>query len=76
MSMMINNKKVTTNELVRIVVCSVLEDLQNNFDEYASLYVKDFNTFSEDEKLKLEQWKAKVFHKLNVAMKKEDLLNV
>lgn len=76
MAILMNNKKVTTNELVRTVVCSVLEDLENNFDEYASLYVSNYKNFTEDEKLKLEQWKAKVFHKLNVAMKKEDLINV
>lgn len=70
-----NDKVVTTNELVRTIICSVLEDLENNFDSYAELYTKDWNEYTLDEKEKIEQWKYKIFHKLNTVLKKEGLKN-
>lgn len=69
-----NNKSVTTNELVRTVICSVLEDVDLHFEDYAKLYVKDYNDYTENEKLSIEQWKFKIFSKLNSVLKKEGLL--
>ena len=43
MNLPMNNKSVTTNELVRTVICSVLEDVDLHFEDYAKLYVKDYN---------------------------------
>lgn len=70
-----NDKIVTSNELVRTVICSVLEDLENNFSDYAEIYVKDYDDFSESEKLKIEQWKTKIFNKLNNVLKKDGLID-
>ena len=53
MPLQMNEKIVTTNELVRTVICSVLEDLENNFDSYAALYTKDFEEYTPDEKEKI-----------------------
>ncbi|MBO7691851.1 MAG: hypothetical protein J6T10_04355 [Methanobrevibacter sp.] len=74
MNLPMNNKSVTTNELVRTVICSVLEDVDLNFEDYAKLYVKDYNDYTENEKLSIEQWKFKIFSKLNSVLKKEGLL--
>ena len=73
MPLQMNEKIVTTNELVRTVICSVLEDLENNFDSYAALYTKDFEEYTTDEKEKIEQWKCKIFNKLNRVLKKQGL---
>jgi hypothetical protein len=75
MALVLNSKNVTTNEFVRLIVCSVLEDLEMNFDDYAKIYVKDYDTLTEDEKFKIDQWKVKVFDKLNKAIKKDEILN-
>jgi hypothetical protein len=75
MALVLNNKNITTNEFVRLIVCSVLEDLEINFDDYAKIYIKDFDTLTEDEKTKIAQWKVKVFDKLNKCMKKEEIIN-
>lgn len=75
MPLQMNNKIVTTNELVRTVICSVLEDLENNFDSYAELYTKDFEEYTSDEKEKIEQWKCKIFNKINRVLKKQGLKN-
>jgi len=74
MNLPMNDKSVTTNELVRTVICSVLEDVDNHFEDYASLYIKDYNDYTENEKLSIEQWKFKIFTKLNSILKKEDLI--
>jgi hypothetical protein len=37
MALVLNNKNITTNEFVRLIVCSVLEDLEINFDDYAKI---------------------------------------
>lgn len=75
MPLQMNEKIVTTNELVRTVVCSVLEDLENNFDSYAKLYTKDWDEYTTEEKEKIEQWKYKIFQRLNRVLKKEGLKN-
>ena len=75
MALVLNNKNITTNEFVRLIVCSELEDLEINFDDYAKIYIKDFDTLTEDEKTKIAQWKVKVFDKLNKCMKKEEIIN-
>ena len=75
MALVLNSKNVTTNEFVRLIVCSVLEDLEMNFDDYAKIYIKDYDTLTEDEKFKIDQWKVKVFDKLNKAIKKDEILN-
>lgn len=70
-----NDKSVTSNELVRTIICSVLEDVQNNFDEYAKVYIKDFDDYTESEKLSIEQWKYKIFKKLNEFLKRDELID-
>ena len=72
MALVLNNKNITTNEFVRLIVCSVLEDLEVNFDEYAKIYIKDYE-LTDDDRQKLNQWKSKVFAKLNATMKKDEI---
>lgn len=75
MALQMNEKIVTSNELVRTVICSVLEDLENNFTDYAELFVKNYDEYSDSEKLKIDQWKTKIFSKLNTVLKKEGLID-
>jgi len=74
MNIPMNDKSVTSNELVRTIICSVLEDVQNNFDDYAEVYIKDFGDYTETEKLSIEQWKFKIFKKLNEFLKRDELI--
>lgn len=75
MNIPMNDKSVTSNELVRTIICSVLEDVQNNFDDYAKVYIKDFDDYTESEKLSIEQWKYKIFKKLNEFLKRDELID-
>ena len=65
MALVLNNKNITTNEFVRLIVCSVLEDLEINFDDYAKIYISDYDSLTPEEKTKIAEWKVKVFDKLN-----------
>ena len=47
MTHVMNGKTVTTNELVSEVFASVIEDVNKNFNEYAKVYIKDFEDFNE-----------------------------
>lgn len=71
---LMNDKIVTSNELVRTVICSVLEDLDNNFMEYAENYIKNLNEFDETEITKINQWKTKIFKKLNATLNRDGLI--
>jgi hypothetical protein len=73
MALVLNNKNITTNEFVRLIVCSVLEDLEINFDDYARIYVNDYDTLTEEEKTKIAEWKVKVFDHLNKCMKRDEI---
>jgi hypothetical protein len=73
MALVLNNKNITTNEFVKLIVCSVLEDLEINFDEYAKIYVNDYDTLTEAEKTKIAEWKVKIFNRLNNCMKRDEI---
>lgn len=73
MAFQLRDRSVTSNELVRIVICSVLEDVEHNFSEYAKLYDKNFDDMTENELEVLNQWKCKIFEKLNRVLKKDGL---
>ena len=74
MAFQLRDRSVTSNELVRIVLCSVLEDVEHNFGEYAKLYDKNVDDMTENELVGLNQWKCKIFEKLNRVLKKEGLV--
>ena len=73
MALVLNNKNITTNEFVRLIVCSVLEDLEINFDDYAKIYIQDYDSLTPEEKTKIAEWKVKVFDKLNTCMKRNEI---
>lgn len=73
MALVLNNKNITTNEFVKLIVCSVLEDLEINFDDYAKIYVNDYDSLTEVEKTKIAEWKVKIFNRLNNTLNKDDL---
>lgn len=61
MALVLNNKNITTNEFVRLIVCSVLEDLEINFDDYARIYVQDYDSLTPEEKNKNRRMESKSF---------------
>lgn len=71
MTHVMNGKQVTTNELVRYVIASVLENVKENFNEYAKVCVKDFTEFNKNDLEAIDKWKQRVFSKLDTFLGKK-----
>lgn len=69
-----NGKQVTTNELIGEVICSVVEDLENNFADYAKIYSKDWSELNDEELDAIKKWKPKVFNKVYTRLNKKGLV--
>lgn len=70
-----NSKLVTSNELVRTVVCSVLEDVDKHFEDYAKTFITNYDEYNEEDLLAIDRWRAKVFNKLNSFLNKKGLFD-
>jgi hypothetical protein len=69
-----NGKEVTTNELISEVFASVIEDVDKHFDEYAKIYIKDYNEFNEGDFDAIAKWKPKIVGKLNTKLNKRGMV--
>ena len=49
MNITMNKKTVSPLTLVKTVYASVLEDVYEHFEDYATVYVTDYNDFNEEE---------------------------
>ncbi len=75
MTHVMNGKTVTTNELVSEVFASVIEDVNKHFNEYAKVYIKDFEDFNEGDFDAIAKWKPKIVSKLNTRLNKRGMAN-
>lgn len=67
-----NNQEMTPKDFSRYVICKVTEDLEKNFDKYATAIEPNYANLTELEKAKFNEWKHKVFTHLNNYLHKED----
>lgn len=74
MTHVMNGKEVTTNELISEVFASVIEDVDKHFDEYAKIYIKDYNEFNEGDFDAITKWKPKIVSKLNTKLNKRGMV--
>lgn len=68
MTVKLNNRDITINEFVKLIILSVLEDVEINFDDYAKIYIKGYE-LSDEERDELNRWKAKIMGKMNAMLK-------
>jgi len=68
-----NGKQVSTNELICYVIASVVEDVQKNFNTYASVCIKDWDDLNEADHEAINKWKARVFSKVNTRLGKRNM---
>ena len=74
MKIKIKEKELTPSLVINYILSSVIEDIDNNFDDYASIALKDYNTFDEETKNKLKQWKEKNIKKVNMFLHKDQFI--
>jgi len=72
MILKVNNQNLTPKNFVRYVTCSVLEDLEANFEKYATITHPEFANLSEMDKAKLNEWKHKFFVQMNKTLRKDE----
>lgn len=68
-----NEKEITPLQLVKTVYASVLEDLYEHFDDYAKVFVKDYNYNDEETKVIISK-KDDLNKKLNTFLGKNNLV--
>lgn len=74
MKIKIKEKELTPNLVINYILSSVIEDIDNNFDDYASIALKEYNTFDEETKNKLRHWKEKNIKKVNMFLHKDQFI--
>lgn len=74
MNIAMNNKEVTPLNLVKTVYASVIEDVSENFEDYANVFVTNYKDYN-DEELKVINAKNQDFSKkLNTFLGKNKLV--
>ena len=74
MNIVMNNKEVTPLNLVKTVYASVIEDISENFEDYANVFVTNYEDYN-DEELKVINAKNQDFSKkLNTFLSKNKLV--
>lgn len=71
----LNNTELTSKSVIETVLCSVLEDVNNHFDEYANEIFEDYSELTEEELNCIDKWKYKVISKINTQLRKKDKVN-
>lgn len=69
----INNKQVTTHNAAKMVFASVIEDVYQNFNEYARMFIKNFEDLNEQEIRELFAKREKVYDSMNKVLNKEKM---
>lgn len=74
MNITMNKKTVSPLTLVKTIYASVLEDVYEHFEDYAKVYVTDYNDFNEEE-LKVIKFKNEDLNKkINTFLGKNKLV--
>lgn len=74
MNITMNKKTVSPLTLVKTVYASVLEDVYEHFEEYAKIYVTDYNEFNEEELKVIKSKNEDLNKKINTFLGKNKLV--
>lgn len=69
-----NEKEITPLNLVKTIYASVLEDVYNNFQDYAKVFISNYNDYNEEELKAIMLKKEDYNKKLNMFMEKSKLV--
>ncbi len=70
-----NNQEMTPSTFARYILCKIIEDVDENFNSYASVMYEDFSKFNDVEKAKINEWKHKEVVKLYKFLGKDGFSN-
>lgn len=69
-----NQKEITPLNMVKTVYASVIEDVFEHFDDYAKVYVKNYDDYNEEERKVISNKNIDLNKKLNVFLGKSKLV--
>ena len=70
MNIQMNEKEVTPLNLVKTIYASVIEDVYNNFQDYAKVFINNYDDYNEEELKAILMKKEDFNKKLNTFMEK------
>ena len=74
MNIQMNQKEVTPLTLVKTVYASVIEDLNEHFDDYARIFVKDYDKYNDEEQSAISLKNQDYSKKINAFLGKQKLV--
>lgn len=74
MNIQMNQKEVTPLNLVKTVYASVLEDVNEHFDDYAKIFVKEYDNYNEEEAKVIAAKNMDLSKKINTFLGKQKLV--
>lgn len=74
MNIQMNQKEITPLNMVKTVYASVIEDVFEHFDDYAKVYVKNYDDYNEEERKVISNKNIDLNKKLNVFLGKSKLV--
>ena len=74
MNITMNKKTVSPLTLVKTIYASVLEDVYEHFEDYAKVYVTDYNDFNEEELKGIKSKNEDLNKKINTFLGKNKLV--
>lgn len=74
MNIQMNQKKVTPLNAVKTVYASVIEDVFEHFDDYAKVFIKNYDDYNEEEKKAICLKNMDLNKKINTFLGKNNLV--
>lgn len=74
MNIVMNQKEITPLNMVKTVYASVLEDLHEHFEDYAKVFVKNYDTYNEEEMKVIVNKNDELSRKINAFLGKNKLV--
>lgn len=75
MKLVVQNTEMTPKTFAKFVLCKVVEDVDKNYMEYVKSIYPEVSQLSENEIVKLDEWKHKLIMQVNKFLNKEEFAN-
>lgn len=69
-----NQKTVSPLNAVKSVYASVIEDVFEHFDEYAKIYIKNYDEYNDEERKVISSKNNDLSKKINAFLRKNELV--
>ena len=75
MKLVIQNQEMTPKTFAKYVLCKVIEDVDKNYLEYVKSIYPEVEQMSDNDIVKLNDWKHKLIMQVNKFLNKDEFSN-